>query len=602
MQLIKMWRIVQIVWRFSIGAVINYLPLFVASVILLSPVCFSANDSSTYFTGLSNLLYLGDDYVVRLTRNDLFFVLFVAFAAVMVANLLKRYTKASLSLSVRIFCYVLLILTFMVRRFLLWTFDMDITTETLSMFVETNGTESMGFAKTFLFTWQGAKYFVKMLLIAFAIGGAEWLWTTKKCKSILNKRLTKGLMTFVAVLLAPVAVISAIDYPETKGVTGQNTVSCIAAAMKGMKESAEDAGKFYVMTERVARMSDVAECGDDSIDVVLVLGESLIRHHASIYGYGIPTTPCMQRENASGNLVVFSDVMSPFPSTTPSMKNMFCLNNYAKNERWYDSVFWPLLFRKAGYGTYVFDNQRGADKHYNGSFYEMYNVKVARPSFSHVADEAHYFDMEMLSSIRSVAAASEKKTFLFFHLLGQHFPFDNKCPDDEKVFTSRDIKRSELWLTEKMKSYIANHDNAVRHTDKTLGALFELYRYRKAVIVFFSDHGEEVYDYRGRSDRPPMNAGMKRQFALCQHAIPFVVWMSDRYKSAYPEAAMQVLKAKDRPYSHDLIGQMMLHLARIKSPYYRGADDVLSSDYQQSKRVIHVGEMTLDYDSLMQGR
>jgi glucan phosphoethanolaminetransferase (alkaline phosphatase superfamily) len=99
-----------------------------------------------------------------------------------------------------------------------------------------------------------------------------------------------------------------------------------------------------------------------------------------------------------------------------------------------------------------------------------------------------------------------------------------------------------------------------------------------------------------------MDKTMKTSYARSQYSTPFVVWMSDRYKATYPDVAKAVEQAKDRPYCHDLVGQMMLTLGRVKSSHYRSEDDVLSAGYKPGKRFIYVGNQKLDYDSLMRSR
>ena len=66
-----------------------------------------------------------------------------------------------------------------------------------------------------------------------------------------------------------------------------------------------------------------------------------------------------------------------------------------------------------------------------------------------------------------------------------------------------------------------------------MGHIFDLYRNKNAVVVYFSDHGEEIYDYRdqrGRHVSYAPSADMLRH----QNEVPFVIWCSDRYKQLHP--------------------------------------------------------------------
>ena len=94
------------------------------------------------------------------------------------------------------------------------------------------------------------------------------------------------------------------------------------------------------------------------------------------------------------------------------------------------------------------------------------------------------------------------------------------------------------------------------------------------------------------------------QFVRCIHEVPCVVWMSDKYRQAYPQTAEAIAKAKDKPLSNDRISHTLLTLGRIATPYYRPEDDVMNDSFRKQKRqIIDVRNLmingNLDYDSLM---
>ena len=593
----KLKYIFHTIWVHSIGSVIYYLPLFVATVVLLSPGCFNPDEPLSYFTGLSNLFAFDAEFGDHFIRNDLYYVIGIASVSCVLVSLLTRTHVPTFLRSV---WYALLIVTFITRRFLLWTFDTDINAETISMMLETNSDEVTGFVQSFLLTWQVVKYIIKALLIAVLIVASECLWKKYRQRIIDSQNAIFG-STLVVLVLMPFAIMSASTYKYLDWVPVQNTVSSVVIAFDGIKAKTEEAMFFYTTVERTDKEIP-AVAGDDTLDVVFVIGESFIRSHASIYGYVMPTTPCMKSEEKKGNLIAYSDVMSPFNATTLAMKNMLSLNHLTADEKWNRYAFWPQIFRKAGFATLVFDNQRGDDRHYSGSFYEMYSSKVTSVCFDCVANDQWHFDHEMPPYVEEELSKRNKRTFFLMHLWGQHFHFAQRYPKEAAVFSATDIKRKEAWITNEKRQLIADYDNAVHLTDKTLGMLFDLFRNRCAVLVFVSDHGEEVYDYRDRTNRPGMDKTMKTSYARSQHSTPFVVWMSDRYKATYPDVVKAVEQAKDRPYCHDLVGQMMLTLGRVKSSHYRSEDDVLSAGYKPGKRFIYVGNQKLDYDSLMRSR
>ncbi|MBQ3804726.1 MAG: phosphoethanolamine transferase [Prevotella sp.] len=590
-------NILRTVWHYTIGAVVYCLPLFVTTVVLLSPTCLNPDSPVSYITGWMNLFMFDPEYAPAYARNDLYYTIGIACAACVLVNMLAKTHLRHTTSALCVVWYALLIISFITRRFLLWTFDTGISAETISMLLETNSTEADGFARSFLLTWQGAKYAIKAGGIVCAIAAAEWLWSKYRHK-VLQKHIVKLLVTLLAIAMAPFAIMSAYSYQYIDLLCEQNTISTIVVALDGIEEKSKQSEMFYGVVAKTHCDTHAATCSEDSLDVVFVIGESFIKHHAQVYGYYLPTTPCMQSELERGNIVMLRDMMTPFRYTTPAMKNMLSLNNLSKSEEWNNSAFWPQLFHIAGYRTAVFDNQRGTDRHYSGSFYELYSTKVAPLCFNYTSDDLWHYDQEMPATVAERLKDMGKKTFTILHLYGQHFHFADKSPDEDKVFTAADIKRKEPWLNEEKRQLIADYDNAVRQTDKTLGQLYDIFRNRRAVIVFLSDHGEEVYDYRDKTNRPPMDKNMKAQYLHCIHDVPCVIWMSDSYKACYQEVAKSLILAKDRPYSHDLIGQMMLTLGRVNTPYYRPDEDILNSQYRPYHRFL-AEDNALDYDSLM---
>ena len=82
---------------------------------------------------------------------------------------------------------------------------------------------------------------------------------------------------------------------------------------------------------------------------------------------------------------------------------------------------------------------------------------------------------------------------------------------------------------------IATYDNATLYNDAVMGHIFDLYRNKNAVVVYFSDHGEEIYDYRdqrGRHVSYAPSADMLRH----QNEVPFVIWSPTATSNSTPKS------------------------------------------------------------------
>ena len=88
------------------------------------------------------------------------------------------------------------------------------------------------------------------------------------------------------------------------------------------------------------------------IQVILILGESTTTHYMHGYGYPLPTTPRLDSLESLGEIVRFSDVVSPAASTI--LSNTRSLTYYTMEEGgkpWYEYPTLLGVMRKAGYYT-----------------------------------------------------------------------------------------------------------------------------------------------------------------------------------------------------------------------------------------------------------
>ena len=179
--------------------------------------------------------------------------------------------------------------------------------------------------------------------------------------------------------------------------------------------------------------------------------------------------------------------------------------------------------------------------------------------------------------------------------MGQHIGYADRFPKVKEYirFTSNDIKRDEPYIDDSKRQLIANYDNATLYCDFVLNQIIEYFEDRNAVLVFLSDHGEEVFDYRdhmGRSYTDKLDS-------LClkfQYEIPFVIWCSDIFKTKYPDVVKNIQEAVDRPFMIDNICQVLFHLGGIHTTYYYPERDVLSPDFVPKERIIKGGELNYD--------
>lgn len=111
--------------------------------------------------------------------------------------------------------------------------------------------------------------------------------------------------------------------------------------------------------------------------------------------------------------------------------------------------------------------------------------------------------------------------------------------------------------------------------------------------MFFSDHGEEIYDtrdYRGRDSN--VSAAMLHGL----HDVPFVVWHSQRYADLHPDIVARLRAGSHRPIMTGDICHLLFTLAGITTPYYRQERDPTSPHFRSARRIVRDN---VDYDAAL---
>lgn len=311
--------------------------------------------------------------------------------------------------------------------------------------------------------------------------------------------------------------------------------------------------------------------GDAELDfnVVVVVGESFIRSHSQLYGYYLPTNPRLQAERDAGRLIVYDDVTTTANFTTPSLRNLFNLNDLKAGEQWYDGVYFPLLMRRAGYDVYHYDNQTvdlAADRGISRMFY---SPLIRDSVYSAVSDSLFAYDGEYLDYVHSLYAPLESpgRKLVIYHLKGQHFPARQRYTGAPH-FTAADITVDRPWLTDERRTEVADYDNATLYNDSIVAAIAGRFEGSPTVLFYFSDHGEDCWDLA------PMEARNKQmpddpEWVERQFHVPFFVWMSEEFSERYPLLDRQLRAAPRKPISLGDFGQLILGLCAIRTPYYR---------------------------------
>ena len=496
--------------------------------------------------------------------------------------------------------------------FIRYHYGTRLTPEIATVIRETNQAEASEYLGTYVFSPTGLPIILALLAAMAAWCGLD-LWWNRLRKAHPRPRRMKGWQALLWAVSIVVTLGGAYKmarcWPLADRLTHQSRshyenfgVDALTNVMKchHQLQRIDEQTILSIASTQKVYATPSQPIADDSLTIVLVIGESYIKSHASIYGYDKPTTPCQEKERDAGRLVVFDDIVSPYSYTNMAMRCLLSVNDQASGGQWCDYPLFPAIFKHAGYRVDLWDNQREFMKgsvNTNGLNGLMYHPEVIQLCYTRINDRNSEFDGEFIEDYAAHRQTSAHELVLL-HLRGQHIKAERRYPHTPRWlrFKPADYAQHVPALDEEAREQVAHYDNATRYNDDVLGQIFALFSDRQAVVVCLSDHGDEVHDYRagiGRREDDEHPELMVRY----QHAIPFVVWCSPRLQQARPELVEHLRQAASRPGTLDNVSQMLLGLSGIATPWYQAERDILSPAYQCPKRTVRD---KYDYDELTQ--
>ena len=110
---------------------------------------------------------------------------------------------------------------------------------------------------------------------------------------------------------------------------------------------------------------------------------------------------------------------------------------------------------------------------------------------------------------------------------------------------------------------MAGYDNTVLYNDSVVYELINILQRESAVVVYLSDHGEDVFrsseDYCGHaSELDERHWNVVRQ-------IPLLVYTSQLFREKHPELQKRIEGAVNRPYRTDSIMYTIMDIAGVET-------------------------------------
>ena len=499
--------------------------------------------------------------------------------------------------------------------FLKLNFDMTISPQTILVTMETNPSESSEFVTAYALGVKSLMSYaivigVTALVVLLELFGRPIARFFRRGLNRTFFNITASLFVVAGVVLVALSYTTLFmchdqqdvdQWDECNPYLSLDLFSTTVYSVNSLRTShneIESAINQAVLLSQATTKPTVTE--PDSLNVIYVLGESYIRDHASLYGYPLKTTPYMDAERQRGNLFAFTDAVAPANATSIVMRNTFSCNSIGDGERWYNFPCFTTIFKQAGYNVYMWDNQRDFFQHKIftitvNSF--LYSDEMAKHSYTQTNAKCYGADERIVQVFADTVKTVGKHNLIFFHLMGQHVDPNQRYPKSWERFTGDSITwRTEKWMTKEKRQNIAEYDNATLYNDYVLRLIFDLYRDKNTVVVYFGDHGDEMYDYRDGKGRVGTGEHPRPAMLKCENLIPFVIWCSDTFKQRHPDVVKRISEAVDRPFMTDNVCQLLFDLGGVNTSYYKPERNIISPNYKTRPRIVY-GKF--DYDAIV---
>ena len=329
----------------------------------------------------------------------------------------------------------------------------------------------------------------------------------------------------------------------------------------------------------------------ESRTYVFIIGESANRHHLALYGYRRPTTPELDALAREG-MLVFRDVASASTHTIPSLRATLLFHGLDGDKDILEARSLIGLFNDAGFETYWLSNQTASADGLTGTAVIAGDARHAA-FLNRAAHEGKStsHDGVLLPALRETLRAPAQNKAIFLHLIGSHLSYGLRYPEEFSRFTDTADIPDAPWRSRDDKKYVNEYDNSLLYTDHIVGQVMRMVAQApgRNFVIYFSDHGQEVYDTR------PMRGQDARNPTRNMLDVPFVCMLSQGYLDANTAFARQLQEAADKPFSLANFAQSAAQLARIGFDGFSGRDSLFSPDYRPGKRKAPGGG---DYDDL----
>ena len=290
----------------------------------------------------------------------------------------------------------------------------------------------------------------------------------------------------------------------------------------------------------------------EPLKMIVVIGESHSVYHTSLYGYEKETYPLLKERVKKGELFVMQQAVSAHDVTSPAMWSIFSLDSMGVDTN--HTPFFPAVFKAAGYRTIMYDNEFLK----NDMLHVMTNSTLSDAMYDQRNTHYYKYDIDMVNDLPMI---EDSLAMYILHLAGHHFEYCNRYPKEFDKYKYTDYQTTPQ--SQERKELIATYDNCSLYNDFVLDAIIKKFEDDNTIVVYFSDHGEELYEkgflgHMGSRTSPDPSYQLR---------VPLLVWLSTSFREHHHDIVEKLKSVKDMHIKTDDISHFLIDIAGIKTDW-----------------------------------
>ena len=304
----------------------------------------------------------------------------------------------------------------------------------------------------------------------------------------------------------------------------------------------------------------------DTLDIVLVIGESMRADHLQLNGYERETTPLLAKRK---NIVSMPHIFSEYTHTLASVPVILTRADSLHPEYQYTETSFAAILHQEEYHTAWISNQDMGEtfSHFPAECDTMIWANAGKSTYVF----SGWYDEALLPYLDQQLSLGNPRNALILHTIGSHWYYNNHVTETYNHYLP--ITDNRVVTNNSQEQVVNSYDNTVRYLDFFLDSVIQRLENRCAIVFYLSDHGESL----GENGNYLHAAGAEEtKHPAC------VIWYSDSYAERYPQNIQALLANHLRRYRTDFLFPSLLSTAGITLTDSTSAENIFvkGTDFQ----------------------